>query len=266
MLLSSLSQLVHRQLVLFLALGWALFLAICLASPASAASSTVPRTGSSVADMAERTRACAACHGEQGRAGPDGYYPRIAGKPAAYLYNQLLNFKEGRRHYGLMTRLVDPLTPEYLWDMAQYFSALDLPYPPPSAKQPAETAQQLARGKQLALEGDMALNMPACVQCHGQRLTGLQPNAPGLLGLPRDYVNSQLGAWRSGQRRAHAPDCMAQIAQRLSADDLTAVSTWLGQQPLPSDTHPVAATGREVAVGQGAQMRCGTAALPEVRP
>ena len=48
-------------------------------------------------DMAQRTLACVACHGEQGRAGPDGYYPRLAGKPAGYLYNQLLNFKENKR-------------------------------------------------------------------------------------------------------------------------------------------------------------------------
>ena len=48
--------------------------------------------------MAQRTLACTACHGEQGRAGPDGYYPRLAGKPAGYLYNQLVNFREGRRH------------------------------------------------------------------------------------------------------------------------------------------------------------------------
>ena len=65
-------------------------------------------------DMAERTRACTACHGEQGRAGPDGYYPRLAGKPAGYLFNQLKNFQEGRRHYKLMTRLVDPLSDAYL--------------------------------------------------------------------------------------------------------------------------------------------------------
>ena len=57
--------------------------------------------------MAERTRACSHCHGKQGRAGPDGYYPRLAGKPAAYLYNQLLNFREGRRHYSLMTGLLE---------------------------------------------------------------------------------------------------------------------------------------------------------------
>jgi len=50
-------------------------------------------------DMAERTRACTACHGDQGKAGPDGYYPRLAGKPAGYLFNQLKNFQEGKRHY-----------------------------------------------------------------------------------------------------------------------------------------------------------------------
>ena len=84
------------------------------------------------ASMAERTRPCTACHGDQGRAGPDGYYPRLAGKPAGYLYNQLKNFAEGRRHYGLMTRLVDPLSDAYLRDMANHFASLKLPYPPPA--------------------------------------------------------------------------------------------------------------------------------------
>src|SRR4051794_11756086 len=43
--------------------------------------------------MAQRVLACTGCHGPQGRAAPDGYYPRIAGKPPGYLYNQLLNFR-----------------------------------------------------------------------------------------------------------------------------------------------------------------------------
>ena len=82
--------------------------------------------------MAERTRACTACHGEQGKAGPDGYYPRIAGKPAGYLYNQLQNFQQGRRQYDLMARLIEPLPDAYLRDMAQYFSGLKVPYPAPA--------------------------------------------------------------------------------------------------------------------------------------
>src|SRR6266496_3825766 len=81
--------------------------------------------------MAQRTLACTPCHGKEGRAGPDGYYPRIAGKPAGYLYNQLLNFRDGRRHYGLMARLLDPLTDTYLLEIAQHFASLELPYAAP---------------------------------------------------------------------------------------------------------------------------------------
>ncbi len=40
-------------------------------------------------------------------------------------------------------------------------------------------------------------------------MTGRAPFIPGLLGLPRDYLNAQLGAWRNGQRHASPPDCMA---------------------------------------------------------
>ena len=62
--------------------------------------------------LAQRALACTGCHGKEGRAAPDGYYPRLAGKPAGYLYHQLQHFRDGRRHYGLMTRLVDPLSSE----------------------------------------------------------------------------------------------------------------------------------------------------------
>ncbi len=147
--------------------------------------------------MAERTRACSHCHGKQGRAGPDGYYPRLAGKPAAYLYNQLLNFREGRRHYSLMTGLLEPLTDAYLMEMAQYFAGLNLPYPPPTPVA-ATTPAQLARGKSLVTQGDPQKKIPACINCHGDRLTGALPHVPGLLGLTRDYLNAQLG--RDSQR------------------------------------------------------------------
>jgi cytochrome c553 len=80
--------------------------------------------------------------------------------------------------------------------------------------------------------------LPACQSCHGERLTGVAPAVPGLLGLPYDYIAAQLGSWRQHIRRAHAPDCMAQIAERLSPEDLGAVAAWLAAQPMPGDTHP----------------------------
>ncbi len=187
--------------------------------------------------IAQRTLACTACHGPQGRAAPDGYYPRLAGKPAGYLYNQLLNFRDGRRHYGLMTQLIDPLSDAYLREIAQYFSSLEVPYPAPLAS-PA-SAETLRLGQQLALQGDTTRQIPACVQCHGQALTGVAPNTPGLLGLPRDYLNAQLGSWKAGRRRAQAPDCMKDVVARLSLEDINAVASWVAAQAPPANAHPV---------------------------
>jgi cytochrome c553 len=208
--------------------------------------------------MAQRTLACVACHGKEGRAASDGYYPRIAGKPAGYLYHQLLNFRDNRRHYGLMTQMVDPLSDAYLMEIAQYFAALDLPYPAPQLS--SAPAEQLRRGQQLVSQGDAARQIPACAQCHGAALTGVAPNIPGLLGLPRDYLNAQLGAWRTGQRRAHAPDCMADVARKLAPDDVFAVTAWLAAQPLPANSHAVVSMP---ALSPGAKaIACGSAPAP----
>jgi cytochrome c553 len=207
-------------------------------------------------NMAQRTLACTNCHGPAGRAGPDGYYPRIAGKPAGYLYNQLLHFREGRRHYGLMAGLLDTLSDPYMYEIALHFSRLDVPYPPP--QRASEPAAVLERGRLLTVQGDPQQRLPSCASCHGAALTGVAPNVPGLLGLPRDYLNAQLGAWRAGQRRAHAPDCMAEIALRLTPEDLSAVTAWLAATPLPKNPKPAAAA----ASADAPSMHCGSAPLP----
>ncbi|KQP35696.1 c-type cytochrome [Pseudorhodoferax sp. Leaf274] len=219
-----------------------------LCGAAQAAPPTVQDT------MAQRMVACSVCHGPAGRAGPDGYYPRIAGKPAGYLYHQLLNFRDGRRHYGLMTQMVDLLSDDYLREIAGYFAALDVPYPAPAPT--AAPAALIERGRQLVQHGDAARGLPACVQCHGAAMTGVAPNVPGLLGLPRDYLNGQLGAWKTGQRRAHAPDCMAQVAERLPDADVAAVSSWLAAQPVPAQAKAVAQppAGNTLACGSAPEL------------
>lgn len=196
------------------------------ASPAASAPDT----------MAQRMQACTACHGKEGRASSEGYLPRIAGKPAAYLYKQLLNFRDGRRRGGRMGGLVEHLSDAYLQEMAAYFARLDLPYPPPQTRN--APAALLARGERLVRQGDTARRLPACVACHGPALMGMLPATPGLLALPRDYLISQIGRWKVGVRRTEAPDCMAQIADKLTAEDLGAVASWLSSQPVPPGTGP----------------------------
>ena len=228
-----------------------LLAAICLALLSVGAPAQAPGPDIVFQDsMAQRLLACTGCHGAQGRAGPDGYYPRLAGKPAGYLYNQLRNFQAGRRHYALMVNLLDPLSERYLREIADHFSNLDLPYvaAPPSLAVPA----LLARGQALVEQGDRSRQLPACQQCHGAALMGVNPFIPSLLGLPRDYLNAQLGAWRTGERQANAPDCMADIAKRLAPDDIAAVVSWLASRPVPVPSHP--ANG----LPQPMPLRCGS--------
>ena len=189
--------------------------------------------------IAQRASACTTCHGREGRATSEGYFPRIAGKPAGYLYNQLVDFRDGRRSYALMTYLVDHLTDDYLLEIARYFAALDVPYPPP--QRPDSPQAVLARGERLVKNGDRDRKLPACTSCHGESLTGVEPALPGLLGLSRDYLQAQIGHWKSGERRALAPDCMAKIAAELRPDEVAAVAAWLSAQPVPADAKPARA-------------------------
>jgi cytochrome c553 len=199
--------------------------------------------------IAQRTVACVACHGKEGRATSEGYFPRIAGKPAGYLYNQLINFREGRRRYPMMTYMVDHLSDAYLQEMAQYFSNLHPPYPAPQSVNVSSTVME--RGRALVTKGDASKNIPACIACHGSNLTGVAPAIPGLVGLPRDYLNSQFGAWKNGGRKAAAPDCMAQITERLSVDDISAVSAWLSSQPVPNDMRPASSASVKLPIPCG---------------
>jgi cytochrome c553 len=186
--------------------------------------------------IAQRAQACIPCHGKEGRAAVDGYYPRIAGKPAEYLFNQLLNFRDGRRFFPMMNYLADRQREDYLRDLAQYFASQQLPY---AAPMPAKVdGAALNRGRQLATDGDRSLDLPACSACHGTNLLGVMPAVPGLLGVSQYYLDAQIAAWKSGTRRAKPPDCMAQIAQRLSPTDLGALTAWLASQVVPDDARP----------------------------
>jgi cytochrome c553 len=123
-------------------------------------------------------------------------------------------------------------------------------------------AAELERGRQLVTRGDTALKVPACIACHGERLTGALPAIPGLVGLPRDYINAQFGAWRNGSRHALAPDCMGQIATRLSLADVSAISAWLASEPLPPNLQLAAQPA--VQLPRPLPLACGSA--PEHRP
>ena len=217
--------------------GVAALLVVAMLSGApirAAAAPPIPDT------LQQRIAACTTCHGVHGEGTPgSGYFPRLAGKPAAYLARQMQDFQNGLRKYAPMEYTVRQLSPAYMQEIAEYFAAQQVPYS--RSPLPSVSAATLARGEQLLGKGDPARKIPACASCHGSQLTGVQPSTPGLVGLPYDYISAQLGSWRTHTRATAAPDCMAVVANRLSDSDITAVAAALASRQLPADTHAQAA-------------------------
>jgi cytochrome c553 len=186
--------------------------------------------------MEARVQGCVTCHGQNGQGTGNGTFPRIAGKPAGYLYNQLVAFRDGRRQYAPMNYLVAYLPDPYLQEIADYFAARRPPFAP--RERVNVDAATLARGQALVTKGDGDKGVPACVACHGSGLTGMNPGIPGLVGLRASYITAQLTRWRVNERHAAEPDCMRRIASRLSDTDVTAVAAWLAAQDPPRDPSP----------------------------
>src|SRR5262249_3394114 len=123
----------HRRLP---AVRRALFAGVLVAFAASAAAQTKPPSDT----LEQRVKACSICHGDQGEGlRKNEYYPRLAGKPTGYLYNQLINFRDRRREFAIMNFMVAYLSDTYLLEIADHYAKLDTPYPGAQKRAPAET-------------------------------------------------------------------------------------------------------------------------------
>ena len=233
-----------RRVLAFLA-------ALALHAGATAQDHAVPSFGK-VDSMEARVQGCVTCHGQSGQGTSNEYFPRIAGKPAAYLYNQLVAFRDGKRVYPPMNYLVAYLPDAYLKDIAEHFAKERPPFR--AKQQTTAAASEISRGATLANSGDASRQVPPCITCHGPGLTGMEPGIPGLVGLRASYIVAQLTRWRTGNRQAAQPDCMKRIADRLSEADVHAVANWLATQDPPADASPAKANLQRMPLSCGSQM------------
>ncbi|HEU4603386.1 MAG TPA: c-type cytochrome [Steroidobacteraceae bacterium] len=228
--------------------------AMLLTSPRSIAAESDAVPSFKVIDSLEaRVQGCVTCHGQSGQGTNNGYFPRIAGKPAGYLFNQLKAFRNGTRKYPPMNYLVAYLPESYLQEMAEHFSKLQ---PPFSEREITPAAPAIIeRGQALVTHGDASKGIPACIACHGERLTGMEPGIPGLAGLRPTYIVAQLTRWQVGERHAIEPDCMKRIASRLSDEDVTAVAAYLSRREAPKNLSPESSNLIRMPFACGSQPR-----------
>ena len=203
--------------------AWALVgFAVC-ASPLAAAEPPVkadPAKGQSIAN-----KVCAACHGPDGNS-PTAANPKLAGQVPEYIQKQLANFKpvpgkKAERENPIMGGMAAGLSAEDMRDVAAYYAAQPVK---PGAARSQET---LALGRKIWRGGDSAKGLPACAACHGASGAGLPVQYPRLGGQYPEYTESQLKAFRAGERRNDANKAMQTIAAKMSDPEIRAVADYI---------------------------------------
>ncbi|HUW28378.1 MAG TPA: c-type cytochrome [Sulfuriferula sp.] len=168
--------------------------------------------------------ACMQCHGANGEGQAAAGFPRLAGQNRDYLVKQLTDFKAKLRTNPLMGPIASALSTTQMKDVADYYAGLPAWKPELNA---APSTAQTARGAQLAHQGNWDEGMPACFTCHGESGAGIAPHFPSIAGQNSVYIANQLKNWQTGARLNDPQGLMKAVADKLSAEDISAVSAYL---------------------------------------
>ncbi|OGT21155.1 MAG: hypothetical protein A2V90_07180 [Gammaproteobacteria bacterium RBG_16_57_12] len=170
----------------------------------------------------EKSATCQGCHGADGNS-PSADFPSLAGQNATYIIKQLQNFKEGKRSNETMSAMAATLEDQDMADIAAYFSSKKGVSTGSSA--PKEV---LNRGRLLYKGGNKKEGMAACAGCHGAKGTGNGPAGfPALAGQHADYIERQLLAFKTEERKNDMNHMMRDISFKLTSNDMKAVAAYL---------------------------------------
>lgn len=186
---------------------------------------------------------CAGCHGVYGAGGKNGEYPRLAGQPYGYLYNQLILFRDRRRPNLAMVEHVDErqMPDTDVQDISAYLAAIELPTRLAPIDENAPGFDALARLEEAKrvmqiprAEGDVAagerLFKRECASCHGRDGRGdVKDAVPMLAGQYTAYLWRNVEQYLGGQR-IHDPDApddrlLAEFSQQELRDIFAYLST-----------------------------------------
>ena len=106
---------------------------LTLALAALAVGHTVPAAAQQESHNRSLAATCTTCHGTEGRS-VGGVPPSLAGQNRAYMLQQLMEFKSGRRPATIMHQHAKGYSDEQLERIASYFSSLT---PGPAVAAPA---------------------------------------------------------------------------------------------------------------------------------
>ena len=179
-------------------------------------------TGDPVAGK-DKSLLCQGCHGEVGIS-TEGLVPSLAGQYGKYIAKELRNYQAGTRSHQIMNAMAATISDDDLADIAAYFA---------SRTKMKGNGSENALGKKLFQQGDISRTMVACINCHGVNGKGLTPNTsmfPVIGGQQKDYIRRQLVNFRKGDRTNSPNGIMIKITQKLTDDELEALSDYVSGQ------------------------------------
>ena len=197
-------------------------LPVLLSAAPSAQTSKAAAKSAPAADNA----LCATCHGANGEGSAAAHVPRIAGQSAEYLQKQLDDYASGARDNAIMANFAKALSAGQREEFSKRYAAMSAPFLPEAAP----SQKQLARGHQLAYQGDETLRVQACNACHGPDGSGVLHAAPYLAGQSSEYIGTALKAFQSGLRKNDAGELMRSVAARLADADITAAAAYFASE------------------------------------
>lgn len=162
---------------------------------------------------------CAGCHMADGNSMLPAN-PKLAGQVEQYLFKQLTDFKSGNRASPVMGAMVASLNEDDMKGLAAYFASQTLN--PESAR----NTDTLAAGQKLWRAGNMDKGIPACAGCHGPAGAGLPAQFPALSGQFAEYIETQVKAFRAGDRGNDPSRMMQDIAVKMTDPEIAAVSDY----------------------------------------
>ncbi len=164
---------------------------------------------------------CAACHGADGNS-DNPEWPNIAGQGKRYLFEQLMAYKTGDRDNAVMRSQVEGLEEQDLRDLAAYYASLEPGVAGGVDPDLKDKGEAIYRG------GIPDSGVAACMACHGPAGEGM-PGAgyPRVGGQHAQYTAEQLRKYRDGTRSTDRNRMMRDVAERMSDDEIEAVSSYL---------------------------------------
>ena len=156
-----------------------------------------PDAGRKIANM------CRTCHGIDGYAAIP-IAPHIGGEPREYLEAQLMAYKTGQREHEMMSVVTASLSAQQIADVSAWYAAHEVTATLPDGISSDDAPQ-------------------ACVSCHGADGISQLLDAPNLAGETNIYIDTQLKAYKRGQR-SHS--IMSEVAAELSDADIREIADW----------------------------------------